>query len=196
MTNPELIASAEGRCEQHQADHSFRVMVLARKIFGLELTIAPEEIRQNPEIFREALDWAAVLHDREMSVSKAYDFEHGKRAAEKVDEVIGNAANSDCKAIIKFLCIFHVPDDNEIPKLPETQMWLLRVFKDADGLDRARFDNGDKLDEKKLRLEAAKKLIPAARELWGKTKQGFDNAQSAFDGVMQAAVEMGLVNRQ
>ncbi len=155
----------------------------------MELANAPEEIRQNQDLYLQALDWTAVLHDREMSASEAYDFDHGKRAAGKVDEIIGDAASPDCKAIIKFLCIFHVPDDNEIPKLPETQMWLLRVFKDADSLDRVRFDNGDRLNKNFLRFESAKELIDEAMGLWQRTKPGLDSPQAAFDAVFGNRVE-------
>jgi len=189
MAIQEVINSAEGQCKQHRADHSFRVMYLARKIFSAELERAPEEIRQKPDVFVEVLDWAAVLHDREMTTGEQYDFTHGKKAAERVDDIIGAAVDSDGKELIKFLCIFHVPDDSEITGLNEIQSWLLRVFKDADALDRVRFDNSYTLGENYLRFEIAKTLIPKARELWERTRQGFDLPKAAFDAVFGNRVE-------
>ncbi|MFH1280369.1 MAG: hypothetical protein ABII08_01990 [Candidatus Beckwithbacteria bacterium] len=189
MAIKELIGSAEGQCEQHQVDHSFRVMWLARRIFELEQTNAPEEICQNPEIFMEALDWAAVLHDREMSVTESYDFDHGKRAAGKVDELIGDKVSPEGREVIRFLCIVHVLDDKEIGDLTPAQEFLLKVFKDADALDRVRFDNGYALVESFMRFESAKELIQEAKELWERTKQGFDSPQAAFDAVFGNKVE-------
>ena len=189
MINPELIAVAEGKCEQHQADHSFRVMKLDRKIFEKQLEIdGPEEIRKNQDFFLNVLDWTAVLHDREMDGDLEYDFDHGEKAAKIVDEIVGDKMNDEGKKWIKFLCIYHVPDDGEIPPLTEMQKWLLSVFKDADGLDRVRFENGDKLDENFLRTESAKTLIAEARELWEKTK-GITEPQAAFDAVFGNRVE-------
>lgn len=190
MVNPELIKAAEGRCEQHQADHSFRVMALARKIFAQQIDIdGPEEIKQNQDFFLEILDWTAVFHDREMDGDLEYDFEHGSKAANKVEEVVGARVSDEGKKWIKFLCIFHVPDDSEIEGLNATQLWLLRVFKDADSLDRVRFDNGDKLDESYLRFESAKELIPEAKRLWERTRYLSNNPQGAFDAVFENKVE-------
>ncbi|MCG2691728.1 hypothetical protein L6272_02760, partial [Microgenomates group bacterium] len=93
MANKELIISVEGRCAEHQADHSFRVMVLARKIFESELVTASEEVSQNPGLFIEALDWTAVLHDREMTGRE--DFDHGKKAADRVEEIVGEAVSPE-----------------------------------------------------------------------------------------------------
>lgn len=184
------ILVVEGQCEQHKADHSFRVMWLARRIFAIQLMVdGPEEIKQNPDFYLGVLDWAAVLHDREMSVTAVYDFVHGQKAATKVDELIGTTISKEGRELIKFLCIFHVPDDSEITGLSGTQMWLLRVFKDADSLDRVRFNDGDRLDESYLRFQSAKELIQTARELWERTKQGFDSPETAFDAVFNSEVE-------
>ncbi len=190
MANPELIAAAEGRCEQHQADHSFRVMYLARQIFNKQIEMdGPEEIRKNQDFFLEVLDWTAVLHDREMSATDTYDFKHGEKVADKVEEIVKNNVSDKGREWIKFLCIYHVPDDSEIEGINPMQAWLLRIFKDADSLDRVRFDNGDTLDANYLRFESAKKLIPEAKALWEKTKQRFDNPEAAFDAVFNGRVE-------
>lgn len=190
MVKEELVRAAEGRCEQHQADHSFRVMALARKIFAEQIVIdGPEEIKRNPDFYLEVLDWTAVLHDREMDGKLEYDFEHGEKAANKVEEIVREKVSDEGKEWIKFLCIYHVPNDSELPKLNYAGLWLLRVFKDADSLDRVRFDNGDKLDASYLRFESAKKLIAEAKALWEKTKHLFNNPQAAFDVVFENKVE-------
>lgn len=188
MVNKELIFSTEGQCADHQADHSARTMFLARRVFELELANAPEEIQQNPDFFIQALDWTAVLHDREMSVVDQYDFDHGEKAANRVDEIIGGAASLEVKEMVKFLCVFHVPDDSEITGLTETQAWMLKVFKDADSLDRVRFNNGDRLQESYLRFASTKGLIHEAKELWERTK-GIVEPQAAFDAVFGNRVE-------
>jgi hypothetical protein len=190
MGKEELIIAAEGRCADHLADHSFRVMKLAREIFEKQIKIdGPKKVRQNPDFFLDILDWTAVLHDREMREDLVYDLDHGIEAAVKVDEIVGNEMTEEGKEMIRFLCVYHVPNDNIIPGITETQLWLLRVFKDADSLDRVRFENGDKLDEKFLRTESAKGLIEKSRELWEKTKQEFNTPKLAFDAVFENNIE-------
>jgi len=188
MVNKELILSAEGKCDNHRVDHSIRTMYFGRRVFELELANAPEEIRRNPDFFVQALDWAAVLHDREMSVTEKYDFDHGKKAANRVDEIIGEVASLEVKEMVKFLCVFHVPDDSEITGLSETQAWILKVFKDADSLDRVRFDNGDKLDESYLRFGSSRGLIEEAKELWERTKT-MTEPEAVFDAIFENRVE-------
>ncbi|MFH0943262.1 MAG: hypothetical protein V1810_03750 [Candidatus Beckwithbacteria bacterium] len=189
MISNEIIRAAEGQCDWHRADHGFRTMFLGGEIFELELVTAPEEVKQNPNYFREVLNWTAVLHDREMPMTDKYDFTHGKKAADRVDEIIGEAVSPEGRELIKFLCEFHVPDDSEITGLTDTQRWLLSVFKDADALDRVRFDNGDTLDKSHLRFGSSRELIPQAQELWERTKQGLDSPQAAFDAVFGNRVE-------
>lgn len=196
MVSRELvIAVGEGKCEQHKADHSFRVMRLAWRIFELELANAPQEIRDNQELYLQVLAGTAVLHDREMSATEPYDFGHGLKAAGIVDEVIGEMVSPEGRELIKLLCINHVPVDGEFNGLTEAQAWLLKVFKDADGLDRVRFDNGnpgdkkDILDERYLRLPSSGGLTKEARALWERTKHGFASPVAAFDAVFSNEVE-------
>ena len=182
-----LIDAAEGKCKYHRADHSFRVMKLGLEIFEHQLEIdAPEEVRQESDLFREALKWTAVLHDREMA---GFDFDHGFRAAGKVDQIVGIQTSERLRDIIKFLCIYHVPDDSEIENINETQRWILKVFKDADSLDRIRFNNGDKLDERYLRFDFSKTLVSEARSLWERTKQFSDLPGKSFDAVFNNGIE-------
>ncbi len=182
-----LIIAAEGKCENHQADHSFRVMKLALQIFDHQLEIdAPEEVKQEPDLFREALEWASVLHDREM---EGLDFDHGFWAAGKVDQIVGMQASRKLRDIIKFLCIFHVPDDSEIENINETQRWILKVFKDADSLDRVRFNNGDKLNERYLRFDFSKTLVVEAVSLWERSRQFYGSPREAFDAVFNNRIE-------
>jgi len=194
MLKEEFINIPEGQCKNHRVGHSFRVMKLDRIIFNLELASAPEEVRKNPDFFVEVLDWAAMLHDREMLETGKYDFEHGEKAALRVDEIVGEMVSFEEREMVKFLCKFHVPDDNEIIGITETQRWLLSVFKDADGLDRVRFDNGNKSDEKYrldlgfLRFESSKTLIDEARKLWEETKDIVD-PKEVFDAVFGNRVE-------
>lgn len=191
MSSNELIASADGKCEYHQADHSFRVMYFARKIFDQQLKIeAPEYVKENPEIIRQALDWAAVLHDREMRGKN--DFTHGERVAVKVDEIVGQGVSEDCRILIKFLCLNHVPDDSELSYgywFTPTQWWTLKVFKDADSLDRVRFGDENTLNEQHLRFNETATLIAEARELREKTGKGFASPQEAFDAIFGNTVE-------
>jgi len=147
---------------------------------------APEKVKQEPDLFREALGWAAVLHDREMV---GLDSDHGFRAAGRVDEVLGIQTQEKLLDIIKFLCIYHVPDDSEIENINETQRWILKVFKDADSLDRVRFNNGDRLDEKYLRLDFSKALTSEAQSLWKKTRKFNNSPREAFDAVFDNGIE-------
>ncbi|MCX6816658.1 MAG: HD domain-containing protein [Candidatus Beckwithbacteria bacterium] len=193
MLNKELISSAEGRLEQYKADHSFRVMYLAREIFRLEAINAPEEIHQEPAFFIEVLDWAGALHDTEMK--ELNDFTHGQKAAEKVDQIIGDKLSEKGRNLVKLLCNCHWVDDNEIYGLNPTEAWLLKVFKDADNLDGVRFSKNGILDESRFRLrfQSSRELIGKAGELWGKTHQIFETQYQAFNEVSKAAVEIGLI---
>ena len=65
----------------------------------------------------------------------------------------------------------------------------LKVFKEADALDRWRISD---LDPSFLRTKAAQHLTVASRKLW-KSTRGPLEARHAFDEIVAAAIVLGLV---
>ncbi len=65
----------------------------------------------------------------------------------------------------------------------------LRLFDDADALDRWRIDD---LDPPYLRTNAARRLLDASYGLWEAT-YGIEHASEMFEGIIDVAIDQGLV---
>ncbi len=130
----------------HGIGHETRVLILA-ELLG--------RARQHKEIIEpEILRWAAITHDTQRT-NDGIDSQHGERAAIWVSNNFPHLEQIDG---IAYVNRWHVPDDQFAPKMtPE-----LKVFKDADGLDRWRL--GD-LCTDFLRTEEAKEITEIARYL-------------------------------
>jgi hypothetical protein len=83
------------------------------------------------------------------------------------------------------LCRWHVPPDDVAPELTHE----LRVFKDADALDRWRIHD---LDPRLLRTRIAHTLLTASQELWSVTADVVSGGE-AFEQVIEAAVKIGVL---
>ncbi|MDO4662853.1 MAG: hypothetical protein Q4B36_07050 [Tissierellia bacterium] len=106
-------------------------------------------------------------------VDDSYDEGHGKRAS----EVISNFTNldGDNLQITKAILTSHSIDDKLMKKVIDNYnikdkkraLFLAKLFKDSDNLDRVRLND---LDEKFLRLDFSKELVNFARKLFERYK--------------------------
>ena len=144
--------------EAHGASHSARVLLLTQLI-AEELGLSERD--------RRLLAKAAVYHDTRRT-HDGDDEQHGEAASRYYwqNEMVHNP-------IVSFLCEYHcLPDgdalekirrDQELAKYGKDRVLLLwKIFKDADALDRVRFDIRD-LDLNQLRLPISQELTLVAR---------------------------------
>jgi hypothetical protein len=196
-----------GAAKYHEEAHLARALVLSNVLFSwLEtLGLIPEGV--DKAVLRDGLSGGAILHDLELNGT---DYaEHGIKARETAKEKLSGIISSEAIEITKFLCEWHVPDDALIDaNLPRWQKLVLWILKDADSLERVRFEgliDGDysaeqiqqaQLNPDFLRSEQAKKLISVAKEFYQRTKNideidPTDSCNQVFDH----AVEMGLLRQ-
>lgn len=119
-----------------------------------------------PQEDRRILATAALYHDTGR-MHDGEDNEHGAKSVQIYEDTEGQIEDS-VSFLIKYHCL---PDEEgfkeieENPKLScdaERNRVRLRVFKDADGLDRVRLGLRE-IDLTQLRLPISKKLVKAAR---------------------------------
>ena len=138
--------------EVHGKAHCKRVLTLSILLGFLQAV---------PQKDFDSLATAAIYHD----VGRLSDMEewiHGQISAEKYELAVQNP-----DPMAAFLMTYHSCDDTEGEAAaaemddPNRALQLLKIFKDADALDRIRFGLGD-LDPSFLRLDESKKLICAS----------------------------------
>ncbi len=142
--------------EAHGKEHSARVLLLCLLI-GNELRLPFPDLK--------VLALASVFHDT-------------RREHDNDDESHGRKAVAYCRSFVKedsefveLLCEYHcLPDEagfaaisreRRFKKRRERATTLLKVFKDADGLERVRFGLRE-LDVNQLRMDVSKKLVLVA----------------------------------
>lgn len=176
----------------HGQGHQARVSVLQERIATWHEIEYPLI-----KIDRESLRWAAPTHDLRREADDRHD-EHEIRAENWVNDNLQqivrqrfgrNLSNSTFKKV-KFIDRWHVPDDGEVANIfPE-----LRIFKDADALDRVRSND---LDDNYLRLDISRGLIEIAKELHDLSidLQQAGAQTDPFEAVMEAALLLGLIKK-
>jgi len=185
---PETSWFVNGLAEHHKEAHLGRVLVLAEIL--ARVLIKNNEVGR--EIDREAIGWGAVFHDTQLN-GQGY-LEHGRAAADWVEgnwgEILPPETSLETVDVIKYICEWHISGDREIPEMTSE----LAVLKDADGLDRVRFVDERRLDISYLRFGISKDvLVPVAMRLFELTDKDYDLTKEAFDEVLDAGVEMGLI---
>jgi hypothetical protein len=135
----------------HGIVHEARVLVWSQVLASIE---AGEELNVDCDV----LGWAAAVHDTQRQ-SDGIDPQHGWRAAEWIRRQPELIPASVPLERVAYLCRWHVPPDDRAPEMTDE----LRVFKDADALDRWRIHD---LDPRFLRTKAAHRFLEASRELW------------------------------
>ena len=164
----------------HGLGHAARVLVWADL---LALRMQEDGI----PIDREAVRWAATLHDVRR-VHDGRDIEHGIRSGTWVRRggsglLCGVAAKR--LSCIAYCCQWHVPPDDAAPTMtPE-----LVCLKDADALDRVRL-NGP--DLRQLRTVFARQLLGQARFLCDTSQVKPGYSVDPWEAVRTTAANMGL----
>ncbi len=161
----------------HGLAHETRVLIWTQVIS----TMAQDE---GLIVDADVLGWAAAIHDTQRW-DEGVDPKHGARAADWIEEhpdVIPPSVSLDRVA---YLCRWHVPSDHRAPEMTDE----LKVFKDADALDRCRI--GD-LDPSLLRTHAAYQLVEAAESLWFATRC-LDYESDVFSGIVEVAKRIGIL---
>jgi len=174
-------AMPSGTSIYHGEGHATRVLVLS------EITTILQQ-KQTPDFIvdQEAVRWAAVLHDSQRH-SDDDDIFHGMRASRFAAKLLQGQIPLKTLLKVMKMCDEHVPDDTveSITNFPE-----LALLKDPDAVDRAR--SGD-LDVNFLRLPVSRKLVLPG-ELFFQRSSHFElSGRESFNCVMDAAVELGLI---
>lgn len=116
----------------------------------------------------DIMKYAASLHDTKRE-NDGWDTDHGKRAAE---ESIGYAhIKKEDIPILQAIIAAHSDDDGYIEDIIrayevrdfDRALFLAKLFKDADGLDRVRIN---RLDPKYLRNDFSNELVDFAYDLY------------------------------
>ncbi len=163
----------------HGVGHEARVLIWTQ-------LIALMEQEEGFAVDAAVLGWAAALHDTRRW-NDGIDPQHGARAAAFIEanpDILPPGVPVDRVA---YLCRWHTPSDMAAPELtPE-----LKVFKDADALDRCRI--GD-LDVSYLRTKAALRLVQVAGRLWKATQDYGDDEEFLFAHVVRIAAAQQILN--
>lgn len=165
----------------HGIDHEARVLVWQELLARLL-------IKDGAVLDQEALRWAAATHDTRRA-SDGVDYPHGQRAAAWVKQHLAQHIPADSLETVLYLNIWHVPSDDQAPEMtPE-----LAVFKDADALDRVRIYD---FNPRYLRHHYSETLLQyLAQELFERSEaKRWSEGYPVFDCVLEAALEMGLLN--
>lgn len=143
--------------DYHGKPHQARVLLLTQII---------SELEDLPLYERRLLAAAAIYHDTQRTHDND-DEAHGAAAAEYYHDVEENPS-----PIVEFLCKYHcLPDEQGYAEIRTNKKLsrnrsrvtrLYQIFKDADALDRVRFEIKD-LDLNQLRLPISKELTLIAR---------------------------------
>ena len=169
--------------ELHGVDHLMRVFILQELICD-KLEAAGQKID------RQVTRWASIVHDVGR-VDDGLDLDHGWRSAAWVKEHLANDMSPEMMDAVTYCIHWHVPPDSEAPVMtPE-----LQVLKDADSLDRVRFDG---LDPSYLRTAAARELIQTATQLELLSREvlsyeAFSYEALTYEAVVAAAEQLGLI---
>ena len=139
----------------HGIAHTKRVLYLS--------SLLAEHYSLNKDYW-EILAFACCYHDIGR-VNDLTDPDHGQMSVEKckrlqLDKISGLSVDS--WKIVELLIEFHSIDDNLFTTNNSTINLMYQIIKDADAIDRLRFND---LDEKYLRLEYSKEIIPIALEI-------------------------------
>lgn len=167
--------SREGLYGTPGLGHITRVLVMSAHIADLH----------GCSLRRAELLWAAAIHDVQRWTDGG-DREHGDRAAlwalERFAEIRPDIAACVDLQLIASMCRNHVPNDHLIIDWSDE----LRILKDADGLDRVRFDG---LDPSRLRL---REITPALEETAWQLMRASRSTGNTSGSVRAVAIEMGL----
>ena len=155
----------------HDRNHSWRVALLANFIYRMEilspLTEGDKSSYMEAYHLYSDLVNAVIYHDAGRK-DDSENTEHGAAGYEQYKKDRGE------NKVVEFLTSCHCRPDSEAKEywekaFPDNQLiWkALCVLKDADALDRVRFNfgNADYLDINMLRMKSSNALVPIAKQL-------------------------------
>lgn len=186
FASPDMVKSP-----YHGIDHMLRVVVLQEVITDRLL----ETGRIKPgEVDREALRWAARVHDTQR-VSDIVDKEHAEKAVELLRQILPPEMSQQTREKIYRLVQLHDEDISGMEDVPIE----LAILKDADALDRIRLIKKLPritpqgvikrigLDPDRLRFDESRELIPFAESLFAEsTKDEERRVDDPVGAVMEA----------
>jgi uncharacterized protein len=161
----------------HGIAHETRVLIWTQVLAAMA---ADEGLNVDARV----LGWAAAVHDTQRW-DDGVDPEHGRRAADWIEKHPDVIPASVPLGRVAHLCRWHAAPDGVIPEMTDE----LRVFKDADALDRWRI--GD-LDPSFLRTRSAHRLINVSDALWMRTR-GYPESERVFSEIVAAAVTLRIL---
>ena len=147
------------KSQVHGQGHIERVI-----FFSLLLAWRYDLDKKDTDIIR----YAACLHDTKR-VDDGWDIEHGRRAA--IESISYANIDKDDINILQAVITAHSIDDNNMEDVMEEYkvddsdraLFLAKLFKDADGLDRVRIN---RLDPTYLRNDFSKQIVDFAYILY------------------------------
>jgi uncharacterized protein len=161
----------------HGLGHETRVLIWAQVLAAM---VREEDLH----VDGATLGWAAAIHDTQR-LDDGLDSGHGARAASWLAEnesIVGARTSIE---EIAYLCQWHVPPDRLAPVMTPS----LKVFKDADALDRWRIYD---LDPAFFRTHSAHRLLQASQDLWASTRS-LSQVSSMFEAITDAAIKLGIL---
>lgn len=149
----------------HNAAHTCRVTLLVSYIYRMDILNKKAVKEENIQEYFDLLT-ATEYHDIGRT-NEDVDDSHGIKSYDIYKK------DHKENEIVKFLIEYHCIDDTkalerlqDFPQNEREAIWnLYQVLKDADALDRVRFEGPDKLDSNYLRLQTSKNLIAVAYAL-------------------------------
>ncbi|MEI6822784.1 MAG: HD domain-containing protein [Bacteroidota bacterium] len=144
----------------HGIEHAYRVLMLVQKIAELE---------QLDKATREVLEFCAVFHDIGRTNDNIDDL-HGAKSIIKLKRINFLNLKRFNNDLIKYIIENHCISDNKAHQNAsnynindhQKAVYLLDLFKDADNLDRVRFND---LNTNFLRFENSYTLVSYAKSL-------------------------------
>lgn len=144
----------------HGVAHAARVLVLANEL-------SERLMADGVHVDRDVVRWAAVVHDVGR-LDDGADLEHGERSADwfltHARDIASHLTEQQRQRVADAVR-WHVPWDDEVPVQAQTPEWI--CLKDADAIDRLRFDD---LDVRLLRTDHARTMVGWARLLVAATR--------------------------
>jgi len=167
----------------HGVAHESRVLVLAETIMNMIGNVKLQD--------RDAVRLSSVTHDvrrkNDGSDDGGIDGGHGERAAVWVGQNLRRYFPNAGVQKVAEINRGHVPDDTEV------MSGLLKIFKDADALDRWRLGGSPNL--KMLRYEQSKQLAKLAKYLYEISSELITRfGVSDFEAVLLAGKIMGIID--
>lgn len=163
----------------HGLGHETRVLIWSQ-------VISANAAKEGLCVDSNVLGFAAAIHDTQRW-NDGVDADHGARAALWIVRRPQLLPSSVSLERVAYLCRWHVPSDFKAPRMTDE----LKVFKDADALDRWRI--GD-LDPTYLRTNAARRLLDASLALCSAT-MSLNDPNSMFREIISIAVGQHVVDQ-